>query len=203
MTYSEFISPGRLTLASLVLLTLGVLSFVRSGHEATLATTQKTATAQVLKTYTTRTNSSGQTTSRLQCAYRFTVDDKPYSGSGCLAQNPHESATSLLLDGATGVQQFSATVYYDPNDPTTNSLTEYAARSGYDNRLGVLFVGLGIVLMVFVLLGMLRSPAVAVGAPAPETASASIPAMPEGSNPDGDHFLEDLDRSLRGEGPKG
>jgi hypothetical protein len=202
MGTSRYAGAGGLVLGALVLFALGIVSFVRSGRDASLAANQQRSTAQGTKTYTSTRDSSGHTNSHLHCAYHFMVDGIPYHGSDCPAEDPTETLGKHLLDELVGVQQFSATVYYDPNDPSTNSLTEFGARSGYNNSMGILFIGLGIILLGLVAVGALMlnnqssiAPAIAAASPAPAT-------LPQENSPSERQFLEDLDRSLRsGESP--
>jgi Na+-transporting methylmalonyl-CoA/oxaloacetate decarboxylase gamma subunit len=197
MSTTRYTSAGGLVLGVLVCFALGISSFVRSGQDASMAATQRTATAQVTKTNRTRIDSSGHSQSTLSCDYRFTVDGVLFAGSGCPVLDPNESIRQRLLDGLTGAHQFSATVYYDPNDPSTNSLTEFAARSGYDNKMGILLIGLGIILLVLVALGMLMSNNQNTSVPARAAAPDAPAPVPEGSSPGEQQFLEDLDHSLR------
>jgi hypothetical protein len=104
-----------------------------------------------------------------------------------------------VFDAFARFQQFSATVYYDPNDPSTNSLTEFGARSGSDNQLGFLFIGAGIVMLMLVTLGVLMSNKPGSSVPAIAEAPVSPAVVPEGNSVAGQQFLEDLDHSLRSE----
>ncbi|MGD0736486.1 MAG: DUF3592 domain-containing protein [Terracidiphilus sp.] len=196
----RFAGAGGLILGAFALFALGITSFVHSGRDASLAANQRMSTAQGTKTYTTTRDSSGHTHSHIDCAYHFKVDETLYNGNDCPADDPTESFGKHLLDEYAGPQKFTATVYYDPTDPSTNSLTEFAARSGYDNQMGILFIGVGIILLGLVAMGALMS-----------NNQSSIPTMseaptvpstvPEQSSPSGQQFLDDLDKVLRSEEP--
>jgi hypothetical protein len=200
MGTSRYAGAGGLVIGAMALFALGISSFVRSGHDATLAASQKITTAKGTQSYTTTRDSSGNTHSHHDCIYNFKVDGVPYNGTDCPADDPNESLGNQLLDGFKGPQQFTATVYYDPADPSTNSLSEFAARSGYDNQMGILFIGGGIILLGLVAMGALmlnNQSSVAPVIAAPPQAPATT--MPEGSTPSGQQFLDDLDKVLRSE----
>jgi hypothetical protein len=192
---------GGLVLGALVLLALGITSFVHSDRYSGLAASQRITTAQGTRTYRSTRDSSGHINSHLDCTYHFTVDGAVFNGSDCPPNDATESTENQSLYNLTGAQQFTATVYYDPNDPSTNSLMEFTARGGLDHALGIILVALGIILLGVVAFGALVSnnqsgvaPAVAAAPVAPET-------MPEGSTPSGQQFLDDLDKVLRSEPP--
>jgi hypothetical protein len=74
------------------------------------------------------------------CNYTFLIDGEPHNGSGDCPQAGGVRAGS------------SATVYFDPNDPSVNSLIEFSAASGREYGYAatwVLFGAFFILIMVF------------------------------------------------------
>jgi hypothetical protein len=187
-----------LILAALVFFALAIGTFSRSEKYARLSTTQQTSTANVSQDYSSTIDSSGHSHGHVHCYYQFKVDEKLYLGTGCPYMNLTQTLRSEVL-GGMGNRQFKATVYYDPADPSTNSL--YAFSAAANKQMGVWFVCLGFVSLALVLLGALLAgtqnsldPAVAAVAEGPT-------ALPADYVPSDQRFLEDLDKQLRSEEP--
>jgi hypothetical protein len=192
----RYAGAGGFILAALVFFGLAISSFYRSDRDARLATTQKTATATGFQTYST-SFSSGNSSGYFHRHYQFTVDNMLYVGSGCpnftLAQNLRDGLLKEL-----GTRQFKATVYYDPSDPSTNSLSAYTANDS--NVMGIWFICLGVCSLGLVLMGMLMAgPQQSLE---PAAAATNEPtSLPPDYVPSDQKFLEDLDKALRSKEP--
>ena len=202
-------STGGLIVGALLSFAVGIFGFVQSETDATLATNQKSTTTSVTRYYVSRTDSSGDESGSFQCNYHFTVDSKDYRGSTCPVQNLKQfpmrnlkqSMESQITRGLSGPDQFQATVYFDPSDPTTNSLSPYGAVSENDSRIGMGGIVLGVILLIFALLAVLLSNNSTTAAAAQAAAAQGPTTMPAEYIPSEQKFLEDLDRELRSKEP--
>jgi hypothetical protein len=144
---------GSLLMGSLVAFVYGGVCLYRVRQDAALAKTEATATAQ-LRLHSQSGKNQGFDS--LRCDYSFRVDDNPYQGYGmCPPQPIDRSVKGALLDLAGLLPNPSATVYYDPANPDTNSLTEFGARRGADSLKANVSFGLGVALLILVLVGVL------------------------------------------------
>lgn len=90
----------------------------------------------------------------LQCRYYFSVEGRPYSGHElCPQQTKGASTTSPM--GAVGGLVMNVTVFYDPTNPTRNSMMDFSAKSAWDSRKAMIFIAVGVVLSTFSLFGAL------------------------------------------------
>lgn len=79
------------------------------------------------------------------CDYLFSVDGWTYSGDADCPQPAADDSDKEKLSGSAGAPPESiATVYYDPTDPSINSLIEFGALSQAEYRHAILWVGIGI-----------------------------------------------------------
>lgn len=163
MSSSSTSIVGSLVLGSVLAFAYGGLSIYEARQDSALALTESTATAQLRLHAETSKN---QDIDSLRCDYTFMVNGNFYQGYGiCPQQDADRSVKGTLLGLAGILQNSSATVYYDPANPSTNSLTEFGAKRARDDLKANVSIGLGIVLLILVLAGMLytRSPANANG----------------------------------------
>lgn len=142
---------GSLALGLLLALAYGALSLYQASRDNAIAPNEATATAYIHQHYGTSANHASNT---LRCDYSFSVNGTPYVGhSPCSTAG----STKEALEDLAGLRpDTNSTVYYDPNDPTTNSLVEFGARVGDDYmraKVGfalaaacILFLGIGIVI---------------------------------------------------------
>jgi hypothetical protein len=84
------------------------------------------------------------------CDYNFSVDGSSYIGLG---DCPQEIANDV--DSARVLTGVSATVYYDPADPSRNSLLEFSAASENNYRIAMPWIGLGALIILFFVFGRL------------------------------------------------
>ncbi len=138
---------GSALLLSLLAFVYGGLCIYLARHDLTVAKTEVTASGQA------RLHPQGKNSDifdSMRCDYTFMVNDRFYTGYGtCPAQKDHsvkgavESLAGLLPDPRV-------TVYYDPADPSTNSIIEFGARSAYDNGKANLSILVGVISLIVV-----------------------------------------------------
>jgi hypothetical protein len=150
-------SSSRSLTGSLVLLSL--LAFADGGlclHEAkrdiALAPNESTASGQARMHSQTKNSSIFDS---LRCDYIFSVNGNYYNGHGiCPKQTDHSvTGTAEILTGF--LPNPNVTVYYDPADPTFNSMMEFVAKSAYDYKKAKIAFGVGAVLLLFSIVGSL------------------------------------------------
>jgi hypothetical protein len=147
---------GSVALAAFLALVYGGICLYEVGQDAGLAANEVRTTAQI-RVHPEASNS--QPLDALRCDYNFSVNGVPYVGHGmCPVQEDEPSLKGLVLDAAGVLQKSSVTVYYDPADPSTNSMTEFGAKQAVDGLRAKVSLGLGAGLLVFVVLGLLVVP---------------------------------------------
>jgi hypothetical protein len=93
------------------------------------------------------------------CKYDFSIDNRSLRGDGvCPDISTYDLIKVELSNSVRDLPGPDATVYYDPADPSINSLTEFSARRETEYRNGIGWIGLGIVCTLpFVLLVALNA----------------------------------------------
>jgi hypothetical protein len=138
---------GSAFLLSLCAFAYGGLCMYSAKHDLTLAKTEVMTSGQA---YLHHQRKNSDIFDSLRCDYTFMVNLRPYSGYGiCPAQTDH-SVKGAIENLAGLLQNQKVTVYYDPADPTTNSMIEFGARSAYDNGKANLSILVGVVLLIVV-----------------------------------------------------
>jgi hypothetical protein len=91
----------------------------------------------------------------LRCDYIFNVNGSDYYGYGiCPKQTDHSvRGTTEILAGL--LPNPNVTVYYDPADPSFNGMMEFVAKSAYDYKKAKIAFGVGVVLLLFSIVGSL------------------------------------------------
>jgi len=138
---------GSALLLSLCAFAYGGLCIYSARHDVNLAKTEVATSGQA------RLHPQGKNSDifdSLRCDYTFMVNGRFYSGYGiCPAQKDH--SVKGALENLSGLlQDQKVTVYYDPADPTTNSMIEFGARNAYDNKKANLSILVGVVLLIVV-----------------------------------------------------
>jgi hypothetical protein len=167
---------GSAFLLSLLAFAYGGLCIYSAKRDITLAKNEATASGQA---YLHPQGKNPDIVDALRCDYTFKVNDLPYAGHGICPKQTDHSVKGTLENMAGLLQNQSVTVYYDPADPTTNSMMEFGAKSAFDNKRADLSILAGVVLLlvvgvVYVTGGKNASGGVAVDSEEP------------GMNPDGD-----------------
>jgi len=115
---------GTLALGLLLALAYGALSLYKVSRDKAIAPNEGT----VPDVYMQRYNS--QTSGPNRCVYSFNVDGNPYGGRG---NCPIDGSAKDVAEDLAGLRPSStATVYYDPSDPSTNSLVDFSVKAGVD-----------------------------------------------------------------------
>lgn len=89
----------------------------------------------------------------MRCDYAFWVNGLHYQGHGICPRQTDHSVTGTLENLAGILQKTSVTVYYDPADPTFNSMTEFGAKSVYDYKKAKLSFLAGAALLISTVVG--------------------------------------------------
>jgi hypothetical protein len=90
------------------------------------------------------------------CSYNFTVDDSLHIGLRDCPQWIIDDATKGgYLGSGTAPTGTDATVYYDPADPSVNSLLEFNVESQIWYRWAVPWIGLAVLIIFFFVFGKL------------------------------------------------
>jgi hypothetical protein len=88
------------------------------------------------------------------CSYDFMIEGASYSGLGpCPNRDADDSIKEKLSGSVRTMPMQNATVYYDPTNPSLNSLTEFNARSMAEYRGAMLPIGIGIIIIAFIVMG--------------------------------------------------
>ncbi|MGA2352600.1 MAG: hypothetical protein ABSF70_19360 [Terracidiphilus sp.] len=147
---------GSLILGAVIAFALGVMCFYEAKQYAALAPNESTATAHLNMRFQSNRD-KGYT--RHKCEYSFSVEGASYHGyENCPLQSADDPVKGELLDYAGVLLNSSATVYYDPANPSTNSLTEFGAMSERDYLYAELGIGAGTILSFLVIIGALIVP---------------------------------------------
>jgi hypothetical protein len=90
------------------------------------------------------------------CSYNFIVDDSLHIGlRDCPQWIIDDAVKGKYLGSGTAPTGTDATVYYDPADPSVNSLLEFSAESQICYRWAVPWIGLGALIIFFFVFGRL------------------------------------------------
>lgn len=147
---------GSMILGAVIAFALGGGCFYEAKQYAALAPSERTATAHLNLHFQSSRNKSYE---RPKCDYNFSVEGIFYRGyENCPQQSADDPVKGEILDLAGILLKTSATVYYDPANPSTNSLTEYGAKSELDFLYAKLGIGVGSMLVFLVILGALLAP---------------------------------------------
>jgi hypothetical protein len=138
---------GSAFLLSLCAFAYGGLCIFSARHDLVVAKTE-VATSGQAQLHHQRKNSD--IFDAMRCDYTFMVNDRFYNGYGICPAQTDRSVKGALENLAGLLQNQKVTVYYDPADPTTNSMIEFAARSAYDNGKANLSILAGVVLLIVV-----------------------------------------------------
>ena len=140
---------GRMTLLSLLLLLLGAWEIYAAKIDLGLTASERTTRGTVKFDPQRRNNSDTLfNTLTLRCDFYFEVDGSPYAGHEICPKQMTASSKSSPMDYLGGPVQ-SVTVYYDPSNPSTNTMMDFATKSKWDSTKAKLFIVAGLLLLVF------------------------------------------------------
>jgi hypothetical protein len=148
---------GRMTLLSVLLLLLGAWEIYTAKLDLGLTANERT-TRGTVKFDPQRKNDSDTlfNTLTLRCDFYFEVDGGPYVGHEICPKQMIATSKSSPMDYVGGPVQ-SVTVYYDPSNPSTNSMMDFTTRSKWDFTKAKLFIIVGFLLLLFSQLSTLFS----------------------------------------------
>ena len=143
---------GSMILVSLIALAYGGVCIYTARQDAALAGNAGTAAAQVYLHPPSQTRPWASS----RCDYTFTVNGNFYQGYGMCPQQDAAHPVKGVLLGPDGVfQNSSATVYFDPANPSTNSLLEFGMKAESDYLRGKVLIAVGVTLLIFLGVGAL------------------------------------------------
>jgi hypothetical protein len=145
---------GRMILLSVVLLIGGAVEIYMARRDLALATSAG-STQGVVKFDPERKNSSDTIFNTLtaRCDFSFFVDGRPYAGHEICPKQIITAPKTSPLDYLGG-PVLNVTVYYDPSDPTTNSMMDFGTKSRWDFTKAKLFIVGGLALLLLSLLSI-------------------------------------------------
>lgn len=139
---------GSLTLGLFLALAYGVLGLYEVSRDKAIASNEGIIPDVVMQ------HSFSNTTGALRCTYGFSVGDNLYGGHGSCPTD----GTANSIKGSVGSllvpPNSTATVYYDPNDPSYNSLLDFSVKADNDSRKARLGFGLAVVCAVLLGIGV-------------------------------------------------
>lgn len=139
-------------LAAILAFAYGGLCIYSAKRDVALAKSEITTTGQA---YLHPQSKDPNIFDSLRCDYRFTVNDVPYVGQGICPKQTDHSVKGTLQNLVGLLQDPSVTVYYDPADPSTNSMIEFGAKKDYDYKKATLSFVFGSVLLIFLAIATL------------------------------------------------
>jgi len=152
--FSWIIGAGRsLTLSILVFVCAGICVY-EAREYASAAPSEKTTTAHVVSVY--HSIFRGLRFNYYSCSYNFSVDGSLYIGlRDCPQWIIDDAVKGKYVDSGTVPTGTDTIVYYDPADPSVNSLLEFSAESQIVYRCAVPWIGLGALIVLLFILGRL------------------------------------------------
>jgi hypothetical protein len=139
-------------LAAVLAFAYGGVCIYAAKRDIALAQNERTATGQA---FLHPQSKDPNIFDSLRCDYQFTANDRPYSGHGICPRQTDHSAKGALQNLAGLLQNQSVTVYYDPADPTTNSMIEFGAKRDYDYKKAKLSFVAGSAILIFLAIAAL------------------------------------------------
>lgn len=123
---------------------------------ASAAPNERTTTAHVVSVY--HSVFRGLRFDYYSCSYNFSVNGSLYIGlRDCPQWIIDDAVKGKYLGSGKVPTGTDATVYYDPADPSVNSLLEFSAESKIVYRAAVPWIGLGVLIIIFFVFGRLLS----------------------------------------------
>jgi hypothetical protein len=142
---------GSFLLGMVIAFAYGGYCYYKASQDSALAQNESTTIAHVSRMSRVSSNNSNWSG---KCIFSFVVNGTSYAGHEiCPDRKTDASSQETLMDIAGNGQDFTATVYYDPADPSTNSLLEFGARSESDSIRARLSIGVGVIFIILLVLG--------------------------------------------------
>jgi hypothetical protein len=142
-----------LILSILVFVCVGICVY-KAREYASAAPNERTTTAHVVSVY--HSIFRGLRFNYYSCSYNFSIDGSLYVGlRDCPQWIVDDAVKRKYLASGTVPTGTDATVYYDPADPSVNSLLEFNAESQIVCRSAVPWIGLSALIIIFFIFGRL------------------------------------------------
>jgi hypothetical protein len=151
MSRGRNVANGVMILCAILSLFRGGTRVVQSHNDSSVADREQTAVAHG----TIAENSLGvpsRSRRGASCSYSFIANGSIYDGRGVCTQDAFEQAVQSAY--SSGQPAFQSIVYFDPQNPKTNSLMEFRAKVDLDQRGVLLYLCLGGFFSVGVILGL-------------------------------------------------
>jgi hypothetical protein len=136
---------GSALLFSLLAFVYGGLCIYSARQDTIIAKNEATTTGQA---YLHPQGKDPNIFDTFRCDYHFNLNQVPYTGHGICPRQTDHSVKGAVENLAGLLQDQRVTVYYDPADPSTNSMMEYGAKSAYDNKKANLSMLVGVLLLL-------------------------------------------------------
>jgi hypothetical protein len=139
---------GRWMIMSILAFVVGGFSLYRATQYAGFESTARTTTAyHVFMRLKYHNFAFIKLSKYYTCRYDFTVEGVYYSGFGdCTQLSAGDSLKKSFSDSIQVLPMPDLTVYYNPADPSLNSLTEFGAKSKAEYRDGIRWISLGLII---------------------------------------------------------
>jgi hypothetical protein len=137
----------------LVFLCAGICMY-KARQYASAAPNERTTTSHVVSVY--HSIFRGLRFNYYSCSYNFSVDGSLYIGlRDCPQWIINDAVNGRYLGSGAVPTGIDATVYYDPADPSVNSLLDFRAASENEYRVAAPWIGLGVLIILFFVIGRL------------------------------------------------
>ena len=153
MSWSGKAADRSLILSILVFVCIGTCIY-KAREYARAVPNERTTTAHVVSVY--HSVFRGLRFNYYSCSYNFSVDGSLYVGlRDCPQWIIDDAIKGKFVDSGAVPEGTDATVYYDPADPSVNSLLEFSVESQIVYRVAVPWIGLGALIVFFFVFGKL------------------------------------------------
>jgi len=145
---------GRSLILSILVFVCAGICVYKAREYASAAPNERTTTAHVVSVY--HSIFRGLRFNYYSCSYNFSVDGSLYIGlRDCPQWIIDDAAKEKYLGSGTVPTGTDATVYYDPADPSVNSLLKFSAASENEYRVATPWIGIGVLIIFFFIFGRL------------------------------------------------
>jgi hypothetical protein len=139
---------GSLTLGLFLTLAYGALGLYEVSRDKAIAPNEGIAPNVGMQ------HSFSNTTGALRCTYGFRVGDNIYGGHGLCPTDGTANSIKGSLGSLLVPPNSTATVYYDPNDPSYNSLVDFSVKADNDSMKARLGFGLAAGCVLLLVIGV-------------------------------------------------
>jgi hypothetical protein len=152
MRLSWKIGDGRSLILSIMFFVCAGICVYKAAEYASAVPNERTTTAHVVSVY--HSIFRGLRFNYYSCSYNFSVDGSLYIGlRDCPQWIIDDAVKGKYVDSGTVPTRTDTTVYYDPADPSVNSLLEFSAESQIVYRCAVPWICVGVIIIFFFIFG--------------------------------------------------